>query len=344
MDRSRLVLRLNGLAEGSRFVASRQQDSLASALQPELGHARTVGKLWSARMHLAAVDGDMGGFERSLRHLIAVSRAVQGRGTNMSALVAYAILSSAESRVRREILEGRLSADARSNVAAALAGCAFPDPGVVVGGERFFALDTIESFFASGEEQPGPEAQKATDRGAAAVAPREEQLALANRVHDGWVAAMSDDPNERARWDAEINAAAAIMATNSSKVYMPLRIVLPSFAGLRASDRTARTFHDGTLVMLALESYRARVGRYPDSLDALVPNELERVPADRFAAGGTLRYRPLDAAAKDAARGYVLYSVGHDGVDNGGKAHATANSNAANRVGDGYDLILNRWD
>jgi hypothetical protein len=56
-------------------------------------------------------------------------------------------------------------------------------------------------------------------------------------------------------------------------------------------------------------------GRYPNSLDELVPDYLPSVPADPFAAGGKrLGYVNEAVDAKDPR----VYGVGENGVDNGG--------------------------
>ncbi len=346
-DRSQLMIRLDALIEHHAFIASRSLGPLTEVLMPELGHARMVGKLCSARMHLAALDGDMTMFDRALRHEIAVIQAVQGRGVSMSALLAYALIANAESRVRRETLEGRLRPDAIAAATLALRGVSIPDLRVVAGGERFFTLDAIDRVFdaAGNEAAPGnPAARKAVDQGFGVLAPREEQLALANRLYDGWMGAFSDDPAERERGGKDVDAVLAIVDAKNGKMYAPLSIVIPSLGKLRGSDLAARTRHDGTLVMLALETYRARVGHYPEKLEDLVPADLDRVPIDRYAPGTTLRYHLLDAHSADPAKAYILYSVGLDGADDGGKKHPVNNYNAANRVGKGFDFILNCVD
>lgn len=72
-----------------------------------------------------------------------------------------------------------------------------------------------------------------------------------------------------------------------------------------ANLRLART-------AVALEQYRAAHGnRYPTHLAELVPASLDAVPADPF-DGQPLRYR-------QAGPGYVLYSIGPDLKDDGGK-------------------------
>ncbi|MGC9942932.1 MAG: hypothetical protein ABSE48_13960 [Verrucomicrobiota bacterium] len=63
---------------------------------------------------------------------------------------------------------------------------------------------------------------------------------------------------------------------------------------------------------IALERYRAAQGSYPPALDALEPVFLGAVPVD-FMDGEPLRYRLADDGH------FLLYSVGLDGVDNGGK-------------------------
>lgn len=61
---------------------------------------------------------------------------------------------------------------------------------------------------------------------------------------------------------------------------------------------------------LAVERYRLAKGRLPERLDELVPQYLERVPADPF-DGEPLRYSRRE-------KGYVVYSIGPDGKDDGG--------------------------
>jgi type II secretory pathway pseudopilin PulG len=64
---------------------------------------------------------------------------------------------------------------------------------------------------------------------------------------------------------------------------------------------------------LALRAYRLDNGAYPGDLRDLVPDYLGAVPQDPFAGDAALRYRI------DGDR-YILYSIGPDGVDDGGTA------------------------
>ncbi len=67
---------------------------------------------------------------------------------------------------------------------------------------------------------------------------------------------------------------------------------------------------DAGLTMLALSHYRHVHGHYPDRLEELLPQCLPRLPVD-YGDGGVLRYERL-------GDGYLLYSVGPDGSDDGG--------------------------
>jgi hypothetical protein len=64
-------------------------------------------------------------------------------------------------------------------------------------------------------------------------------------------------------------------------------------------------------VGLAVERYRQAYGRWPDELAALIPEFLQELPLDPYNAS-PLKYRRDE-------QGVVIYSVGPDGEDNGGK-------------------------
>ena len=62
---------------------------------------------------------------------------------------------------------------------------------------------------------------------------------------------------------------------------------------------------------LAIQRYRLATGRLPDTLADLVPTYLDTIPVDPF-DGNELRYKKLEA-------GFVVYSIGEDSLDDGGK-------------------------
>ncbi len=68
-------------------------------------------------------------------------------------------------------------------------------------------------------------------------------------------------------------------------------------------------------IALALQVYKAEHGTYPETLAALCPAYLTVLPGDPFSRDGATppRYRRTNDR-------YVLYSIGPDGKDDGGKA------------------------
>ena len=77
----------------------------------------------------------------------------------------------------------------------------------------------------------------------------------------------------------------------------------------------------------ALERYRLATGKYPTTLDALAPKFISKVPPDPI-GGQPLHYRCQDDEH------FVLYSVGWNGEDDGGRV----------RVGKGGSLDLDNGD
>ena len=81
--------------------------------------------------------------------------------------------------------------------------------------------------------------------------------------------------------------------------------------------------------LLALERYHLAHASLPETLDQLVPGYLAQVPLDPF-DGAPLRYKRSD-------RGCVVYSVGEDGRDDGGKQEP---SKETKRPSETWDLVF----
>lgn len=87
-------------------------------------------------------------------------------------------------------------------------------------------------------------------------------------------------------------------------------LILPATqAALAAEDRVNTQL---ALVQLAaaIATYRAEHGEYPEKLEGLVPNILDKLPGDLF-HDNPFVYRRMD-------NGYLLYSLGANGNDDGG--------------------------
>ncbi|MHC4192607.1 MAG: hypothetical protein ACYS8I_00705 [Planctomycetota bacterium] len=77
---------------------------------------------------------------------------------------------------------------------------------------------------------------------------------------------------------------------------------------------------------LAVQRYRLAEGRLPGALADLVPDYLDTVPLDPF-DGNDLRYKKLNV-------GFVVYSIGEDGKDDGGRERTSGSARSS------YDLTF----
>ncbi|MBI5819393.1 MAG: hypothetical protein HZA88_10445 [Verrucomicrobia bacterium] len=88
------------------------------------------------------------------------------------------------------------------------------------------------------------------------------------------------------------------------------QMLLPVVASIARRSASAQTSADEAALACALERYRLANGRFPDSLTALAPAFITKLPHD-IITGEPLKYR------KDGD-GFVLYSVGWNEKDDGG--------------------------
>jgi hypothetical protein len=84
-----------------------------------------------------------------------------------------------------------------------------------------------------------------------------------------------------------------------------------SFRDLAREVASYQTQLDHATLACALERFRLARGQFPQSLEALPPDFLTRVPRDVL-HGQPPKYRPTQDG------GYILYSLGWDGADHGG--------------------------
>jgi peroxiredoxin len=90
-------------------------------------------------------------------------------------------------------------------------------------------------------------------------------------------------------------------------------LMIPAIHKVQGAFDKMKQTHDNLHVAFALARYHCDHGRYPKNLDELAPKYLDRIPQDIF-SGKPLIYRPTE-------NGYMLYSVGVNGKDDGGRGY-----------------------
>src|SRR5207245_2140421 len=92
---------------------------------------------------------------------------------------------------------------------------------------------------------------------------------------------------------------------------MLISLLLPAARKVQTAHERVEQGQRNLWLPFALAAYQREHGRYPATLDLLVPTYLAAVPGDLF-SGKALLYRP-------SADGYLLYSVGPNGTDEEGR-------------------------
>ncbi|MHC4927033.1 MAG: hypothetical protein ACYTER_06825, partial [Planctomycetota bacterium] len=131
---------------------------------------------------------------------------------------------------------------------------------------------------------------------------------LMSELFEQWVEIsllpLEQQPGELEKLDKLVDASASGLNGYGILMYMP--------ATKRASEINLRV--KGQLQIaetaLAIERYRLKHDSLPDTLEALVPEFIDTVYLDPF-DGKPIRYVKYED-------GYMLYTIGEDGIDNGG--------------------------
>jgi hypothetical protein len=105
---------------------------------------------------------------------------------------------------------------------------------------------------------------------------------------------------------------------------------IPNFAKAWQTTAHNQTMVNEAQIACALERYHLAHGEYPETLDVLVPQFMEKIPHD-IIGGEPLHYRRTDDGK------FLLYSVGWNEKDDGGEKHQY------NNVGRGVDYSQGDW-
>jgi hypothetical protein len=145
-----------------------------------------------------------------------------------------------------------------------------------------------------------------------AVASRKEMTDMYDRVTDRAMARMgtpywswADEPT----LDDEMNALTDGPIDRFR--YLFVRLLTPSYDTVLNRMTVSDAERDGVFIGIALELYHRANKKWPASLDELSPRWLPEVPVDRI-TGKPLHYKIVDDRP-------IVYSVGVDGDDDGGK-------------------------
>ena len=134
---------------------------------------------------------------------------------------------------------------------------------------------------------------------------RSSKFILENFLPIGDVGQQTISPTLAKQADESLRAMRVTPYSILGKMFLPALVNSPrKFAWAQAAVNLART-------ACALERYRLAHGKYPETLDALAPQFIAKVPHDPISVQ-PLHYRPTDDGQ------FILYSVGWNEKDDGG--------------------------
>lgn len=325
---------------------------------PYLAQSRVLVRMNCARMRLAHDAGDGAELVRAFESNLAIGRVIASQSTTIERLVGIAAVAAADEELREDLVFRPVGAQTTRELLAAL-DRQLPISGVevTIEAERLSCLDTIQWTHSDDGRGDGFLLAGQLDRfgslaGGAPLSPvpggvfgnamtrvifptKKVTTARANAIFDHAVAIGKLPVGQRdlGSLDVEIE--------NLPRTQLLLKMTMPAMGSLVRNSEQFDTRVAALRTMLGIELYRAEKGDYPASLAELVPAALPELPKDVWAADGKFRYlKP----APDGVRPYLLYSVGVDRTDDGGKEHP---SNASlpisgSREGFGYDYVVNR--
>ncbi len=318
---------LEMLHEATPIVECRYPIDLSQGLFVALPHIANVREdclLLCSEAILCAEDGDPNGATRAIEAALRVACSLDREPIMLSHLVQMSTVSWAAAA-----LEWVLNATAFPEEQLARLNRAFgsvhADDGLLraIAGDRSLSLEVFEKpqIFSRPPRFPKPPPGALLEMyGAVGLAAREGTIFLDHMEECLRIAQLPAFQRP-----AAIRAQEARYGRNRKGVLWE-QVDARSMPAMMGHELKHVAQLEVAETLLAVERYRLAHASLPGTLDQLVPDYLAAVPADSF-DGAPLRYKRLD-------RGFVVYSVGEDGRDDGGKQGPSKETKESGETGD----------
>lgn len=252
--------------------------------------ARPLTRILMFRMSQAFDAGDQATALREFDRAKRLGQLLQNEPILMSRLMGHAVVQTATERLLMDVRRVAVTPETLRRIIE-LTEPRSISVSEVFRGERLFALGAIQ--------------QSASDTPIKGIN-RSAQSEVVKRLYDA--AADYAAPARNQRTDAAGRELAAAGEALQNSLVAGI-ISSPVGLMLNAEDR-AVAVHEGRRIAFAVQTFLAERGRLPATLEELVPDILPSLPIDHF-SGGPYVY-------KLEGQDFRLYSVGPNGVDDGG--------------------------
>ena len=323
---------------------------LVGVLLPHLGELRRMARWLKMDLRAAAADRDAPRVLADLDALLDMGDQTVKEPFVISQLVACAVYHMALSETQRLLSQPDLLTDQQwQHLAHRVAGFSGGRVHVDISAERAMYEDVLQRFYSDDGRGDGHFVQAAAQeseifRDFGIVRPRGypilkaiqpvQSAILPSRRHLRTLLerfqtqAAADDALPP--WQALNRKSGESLRVLDATIYS-LIPALRSLVGPESPIQNAFYTRDLleserslTVTLIALELHHRRAGAWPSSLDQLSPDLLPALPPDPF-TGKPLRYLPPQGERATP----LLYSVGPDGIDDGGKIPATSEGRGA---------------
>ena len=306
-----------------------------STLLPVLGELKQCSQVLQLRAAAELADGQNAKALEDVKLLLYLNNTLRNSPFLISHLVRIAIVAISLQPIWEGLAEHKWSDEQLFALETELGKLDFlADYGFIMRGERAFAIKSLENQRRAREMISYSDAGIATNK--LTFMPSayfyQNELSIA-RMQQQWILPLVDtnlrlfSPAALQRANDAVNAEMKQYAQHYApyKAYKVQALQLfPAIGKTARSVATMQASIDLARVACALERYRLAHSQYPETLDALAPQFIGKLPHD-IINGQPLRYRRNNDGQ------CVLYSVGWNEKDDGGTVVFSKGSSAVDR-------------
>lgn len=348
MDGNGLIARLRELRESGDPVVRPLASGDVFKHPESLSELRELSQMLGLRMMLSAERADWDRYNDDLASLIWLGEVADRQGGMTSQIFGVAIHAIGFKRVREDVVRRRIPGSELNRIASTLSDVIPFDFASVLPAERLMISEVIDELHDE-NDRPEPVRLEGIFRAADFMdttgreSPDVADLDLDSFPSGSEIEALVDDVWPTIVRDADQPAHIRWRSLHMYETYgqnwehsalLPMLSVWAMAKGERVALQLASDL-DGLHALLSIERYRRDHGEPPQGLADLVPEYLGSIPLDPLHDNQPLIYR-----RDDSELGYILYSVGYDGVDNGGVVHETSPYHAYSEDGAGSDVVF----
>lgn len=300
-------------------------------LLPILAELKRCTQVFELRAVAELADGQNAKALDDVKLMLYLSNSLRSSPFLISHLVRIAIVAISLQPVWEGLAEHKWSDEQLGALEAELAKVDFlADYGFIMRGERVFAIKSFENERRTREMISGTDGGVVTNK--LTFMPSayfyQNELAFA-QMSQQWILPLVDT-------NSRIISPAALQHANDAvqaerKYYSPYKVqALMVFAAINAMTKKIAAIQSSIAlarVACALERYHLAHSEYPETLDALAPQFIEKIPHD-IINGQPLHYRHTDNGQ------FILYSVGWNETDDGGQIIITKGGTVDREKGD----------